>query len=351
MTVLFLYTEIADYFLNCCKQLSASANVHIIRWAVNKEAPFQFDIPKNINVYEKSNYTYIQLQQLIEIINPSIIVCSGWIDKDYLKLTKPYFNKIPTIITCDTHYTGSIKQKIAIILSRLYLLKIFSNAWVPGNSQFSYVQKLGFKSHKIKTGFYCADLNKFNLVYSNSIQIKKNNFPKRFLYVGRYYDFKGIKELWNAFIELQNQHPNEWELWCLGTGNIEPIQHPKIKHFGFVQPKDLEPILLQCGVFILPSKFEPWGVVVQEYAASGFPLILSNNVGAKQIFLEENKNGYLFNHINTNSELKNNLKKITELSAEQLNTMAEYGHALAQNITVEKWCNTLLEFKNDFRKK
>ena len=27
-------------------------------------------------------------------INPDIIICSGWMDKDYLKITKLYFKKI-----------------------------------------------------------------------------------------------------------------------------------------------------------------------------------------------------------------------------------------------------------------
>ncbi len=350
MIVLFLYTEIADYFLNCCKRLSVTENVHIIRWPVNKEAPFKFDIPDSIKIYEKNKYNLTQLKELIANINPDIIICSGWIDKDYLKLTKPYFNKIPTVITCDTHYTGSLKQKLASMLSRFYLLKIFSNAWVPGNAQVKYVTKLGFLPSTIKTGFYCCDLEKFNSVCINSIEIKKTYFPKRFLYVGRYYDFKGITELWQAFIKLQKEHPNDWELWCLGTGSLEPIKHHKIKHFGFVQPSDLEPILQQCGVFILPSKFEPWGVVVQEYAASGFPLILSEAVGAKETFLEENKNGYLFNHNNEN-DLKNSLKKIISLDVEQLNSMSKHSHTLAQKITVSDWCNTITHFKNDFRKK
>jgi glycosyltransferase involved in cell wall biosynthesis len=350
MIVLFFYTELADYFLNCCKQLSENANVHIVKWPVNKEAPFEFQFTNTIKIYEKNNYNLIQLTALTKSINPDIIICSGWIDKDYLKITKLYFNKIPTVITCDTQWTGSIKQRIATILSRLYLLKIFSNAWVPGQSQFNYVKKLGFKTNSIKKGFYCCDLKKFNNFYLNNFNTRKENFPKRFLYVGRYYDFKGIQELWNAFIQLQNQQPNQWELWCLGTGSLEPINHPKIKHFGFVQPANLEPILQQCGVFVLPSKFEPWGVVVQEYAASGFPLILSDDVGAKEFFLEENKNGYVFNHKLT-TNLVDCLKKIINLDTIQLNNMATHSHNLAQKITIKQWCSTIFEFKNEYRKK
>src|SRR5690606_29348589 len=190
MKVLFLYTELADYFLKCCEELSKTAEVHIIRWEVNKEAPFQFEHSDKIKIYDKANYNFEQLKKVVAEINPDIIFCSGWVDKDYLKLTKPYFKKIPTVMSCDTHWRGDLKQYLAVILSRVFLLNAFSAAWVPGNAQFRYVKKMGFK--KIKTGFYCCDLKKFNSVYQNTKSEKEKNFPKRFLYVGRYYDFKGI---------------------------------------------------------------------------------------------------------------------------------------------------------------
>ena len=41
--ILFLYTEIANYFLACVKELHKSADVAIVRWAVNEEAPFSFE--------------------------------------------------------------------------------------------------------------------------------------------------------------------------------------------------------------------------------------------------------------------------------------------------------------------
>ncbi|MGZ4099126.1 MAG: glycosyltransferase family 4 protein, partial [Bacteroidia bacterium] len=268
MNFLFLYTELADYFINCCKILSAHGTVHIIRWPVNKEAPFQFEFPEGIKVYDKDNYKRNQLSQLIQEINPDIIICSGWIDKDYLNIVKSYYKKIPTVLACDTHWTGTLRQHIASLLSPFFLKNRFSHAWVPGEPQYNYVKKLGFSTGNIYKGFYCCDLEKFNSNYSKSALLK-NTIPHKFLYVGRYYEFKGITDLWEAFIQLQEETPNDWELWCLGTGSVIPREHPKIKHFGFVQPKELGPILDQSGVFVLPSRFEPWGVVVQEYSAAG----------------------------------------------------------------------------------
>ncbi len=342
MKFVFLYTEIAEYFLACCNQLTAHGEVHIVRWPVNKEAPFKFEINSNLKLYNKSDYSLPQLTQLIHDIQPTVIICSGWIDKDYLKISKSFFKKIPTVMTCDTHWTGSFKQRLATIISRFTLLNIFSHAWVPGNIQRTYVLNLGFKSETIHEGFYSCDLNYFNSVYKSQQQLKQEHFPKKFLYVGRYYEFKGIKELWQAFITLQEEHPNEWELWCLGIGDIEPVQHPKIRHFGFVQPKDLADYTKQTGVFILPSRFEPWGVVVHEFVASGFPLLLSNKVGAKDAFLKEGKNGFVFEAENI-ADIKDKLKKIISLTDQELVQMGELSNSYSKSISPDKWVQTLLQ--------
>ncbi|MBK8368525.1 MAG: glycosyltransferase [Bacteroidetes bacterium] len=249
-------------------------------------------------------------------------------------------------MTCDTHWNGSFKQRLATIISRFTLLNIFSHAWVPGQIQKQYVLNLGFKEQNIQTSFYSCDLEHFESIYQSQKVQKQSQFPKRFLYVGRYYEFKGIKELWQAFIEMQTEQPNEWELWCLGIGDIEPINHPKIKHFGFVQPKDLATYTSQTGVFILPSRFEPWGVVVHEFAASGFPLLLSNAVGAKESFLQEHKNGFTFKAQDI-ADLNRVLKTIVNTPQQDLQAMSVYSNKLAQSISPKKWTENLLKMAKD----
>jgi glycosyltransferase involved in cell wall biosynthesis len=48
-----------------------------------------------------------------------------------------------------------------------------------------------------------------------------------------------------------------------------------------------------ADVFALLSTHEPWGVVVNEAAASGLPLVLSDRVGAAYDLLQEGENGFL----------------------------------------------------------
>jgi glycosyltransferase involved in cell wall biosynthesis len=49
----------------------------------------------------------------------------------------------------------------------------------------------------------------------------------------------------------------------------------------------------EADVFALLSRHEPWGVVVNEAAASGLPLVLSDRVGAACDLLRDGENGYL----------------------------------------------------------
>ena len=342
--LLFLYSELADYFLACIRKLISvyDVEVHIVHWPVNKEAPFVFDLPPQVRFYNRNQYDIKKLQELINVIKPDFVYCSGWMDKDYLATVRGLKNKIPVVIGLDTKWTGTFKQRIASAISKITLQKIFSHCWVPGQQQKKYALKLGFKENEIMTGYYSADVDHIKSIGQKALEKKKNGFPHKFIYVGRYFEFKGIKDLWNAFIEWDKENKNDWELWCLGVGNIEPVKHPKIKHFGFIQRSDISSFIQEAGVFIMPSHLEPWGVVLHEFASAGFPLICSGAVGSSEVFLSEGKNGYIYKagHI---EKLKECINKITLLSDSELIHMGEISMNMAMEITPDSWAKTVMK--------
>lgn len=346
LKILFLYTELASYFLSCVDELLRhGAEVHIVRWPVNKEAPFEFTFTDKLRVYERKEYARGQLIDLAEKISPDIIYCSGWIDKDYLEVCERFKKKIPVIVGFDNQWKGTLKQRIACLLAPFTIHRYFNYCWVPGELQHQFALKLGFRKEKILTGFYSADFPFFYNRYLANREQKQAHFPKRFIYAGRYYVFKGVQDLWKAFAELQQEQPNEWELWCLGTGDLPPYEHPKIRHFGFVQPSEMEHFTRETGVFILPSHIEPWGVVVHEFAASGFPLIVSSEVGARTAFLSNGQNGYIYQAGNV-QELKAVLMKMMTLREAEFMTMGDKSVEMAKQITPSKWVSTLLALKD-----
>ena len=62
---------------------------------------------------------------------------------------------------------------------------------------------------------------------------------------------------------------------------------------GDVEWERVVELYVAADVFVLVSRHEPWGVVVNEAAACGLPLLLSEHVGAAADLLEPGANGFL----------------------------------------------------------
>lgn len=330
----------------CIKTLvnKHSFTAHIVRYPVNQTAPFSFKAYANVNFYERNKFTSIQLIELVKNIKPSIIICAGWSDKTYLKICKAYFSNIPTVLSFDNPWTGTFKQKAYSYFAPYYFKSIFSHVWVPGEDHKTFAQKLGFRTEQIHKGLYSADFDLFHRQFLTNKVSKQKHFPHRILYVGRYTELKGVKEMWQAFIEWQNENENDWELWCLGRGDLEndfPV-HNKIKNFGFVQPDDLSKYITQCGVFILPSHIEHWGVVIHEYAAAGFPLISNRNTYAANFFLKDKHNGFMHKSSDKNS-IKEVFNLLLHTSDVELIAMGERSAEMAKQITPETWSDTIIK--------
>ena len=56
--IVFLYTELAGYFLACINELTKrdDVEVHIFRWPVNKEAPFNFNFNNKVKIYNRNDF-------------------------------------------------------------------------------------------------------------------------------------------------------------------------------------------------------------------------------------------------------------------------------------------------------
>lgn len=346
MKILILYTEIAGYVLACVREFIAlypEVEVHIVRYPINKEAPFEIARVGGLTEYDRQSFDRDSLIKFTEALHPQIVLCSGWVDKDYLATIKHLGSHIHKVMVLDNHWTGSIKQRILRLLSPFILKPYFNTVWVPGLPQSDYAKKLGFNSNQIISGFYCGDVNLFSAFYTQFKLQKEAQMPKRFICVARYIEAKNLQLLWDAFIELHDAGKlSGWELYCVGTGEGFGVkkEYKAIVHKGFIQPKGMSQVIGETGIFVLPSKFEPWGVVVHEFAAAGYPMLVSNRVGAASEFVVNEKNGYLFNP-NSKEDLKEKLLLFANLSTKEFKAMSELSVELAQKINTQKWAHQL----------
>ncbi|MEO1452075.1 MAG: glycosyltransferase, partial [Bacteroidota bacterium] len=241
MRILILYSELAGYNLPCLQALaSRETDIHLVRWPVNKEAPFDFgDIP-GITVYERDAFDTAGLLGLAEQVQPQAMYVAGWMDKGYTAVARHWRSRgIPVICALDNHWRGDLRQQIAALLSPFHIKRMFSHLWVPGIHQYEFARRLGFPPTHIRTGMYSADVAPFLSLHRS---VQTSDGPSELLYVGRFVENKGILELVEVFSDLtQTQSDHNWRLRMVGAGPLQGRlpHHPHISYQGFVQPAAL----------------------------------------------------------------------------------------------------------------
>ena len=345
MKILYLYTEVMGYTIATINKLKQNgAEVHVVHWDHKKLTPYKINTSDKLYLYPKSKENKNSLVKLINELNPDVTVVAGWVDKDYLYVASILKKRGKTVVCgLDGQWCGTIKQYFGSVLGAInYFKKYFSHAWVAGIYQFEYALKLGFKKEEIIFDFYSADTSNFSNEYRKNFNFKKKNYPHRFLYVGRFEKIKGLELLLKAWNRLSDSK-QDWELHLIGNGSLKKqlTYSDNIVVKDFMQPDKLINEIKDAGCFVLPSIYEPWGVVIHEFAAAGLPLVVSNKVGATKSFLINNFNGLYFISQNYKS-LESKMLQIIEMSDEKLLKFSKNSNELSNRISPTTSANNLL---------
>lgn len=68
----------------------------------------------------------------------------------------------------------------------------------------------------------------------------------------------------------------------------------RVRFLGFVNQSALPQVYTASDIFVLPSEYEPFGLVVNESMLCRCPAIVSDRVGARFDLIRENETGYVF---------------------------------------------------------
>lgn len=312
------------------------AEVYVIHWDHKKLTPYVPPALDNIYYYSRSAFSIKQLKEFILNLNPDIVYISGWMDKGYLAAVR-HLRKIGVPVVCgmDDIWWKTVKQRIAGILFPPFRKMFFSHAWVAGPYQYEYAKRLGFDNTEIIHNCLSADIEEFNRTYTETIGKKKSKYPHRFFYAGRFESTKGIEILIQAWVEIKEKR-KDWQLYLAGNGSLHNkiASHSDIVVLNFMQPELLVKEIENSGCYILPSRFEPWALVLHEFSAAGFPIICSDICGAAPVFVTTGYNGFTFKSGDV-KDLIQKMLKIIESSDEELIRMAENSHKQGQKISPE----------------
>ncbi|MDT7653277.1 MAG: glycogen synthase [Pseudonocardiales bacterium] len=114
------------------------------------------------------------------------------------------------------------------------------------------------------------------------------------LYFGRLEYEKGVQDLIAALPRIRRAHPGTRAL-VAGTGTaaemlVESARRHRVRRsvdfLGHLPDEDLVALLAATDAVVLPSRYEPFGIVALEAAAAGAPLVASTAGGLGEVVVD-----------------------------------------------------------------
>jgi glycosyltransferase involved in cell wall biosynthesis len=158
----------------------------------------------------------------------------------------------------------------------------------------------------------------------------------RYLFVGRFIERKGLDVLLAAFRLL-----DRGELWIAGDGPLRPevdaaaAKNPRIRLLGHLDGDALVDVYRGTDVLVVPSLYEPWGLVVHEGLAYGLPVVVTDQVGAGDDLIDPGVNGYVVPAASADA-LANAMRKVAAWAPEHWEAAAKRSDETLATCSIER---------------
>ncbi len=344
MDILILYVEIMPYNLPVWRYLRDKGHrLTVVQFDKRKLTPFHYEGESGIEVHNVSGFAdYNAFKEKFYSTDCKLVLMCECFQKWYWKLARCYhkhYPEIPVVLGCDAQWEGKRNNYIKKFLFPFSYARVFTHIQCAGKRQVDYAMRIGFGKGQIITPFYCAQNDVY---YAVDIDRKREAYPRRFLFVGRFNEVKGIREMLSAWSRIKDRRG--WTLTLVGNGPLEAeleACRDDVDIRPFMQQEDIAGLMQESGCSMIPSKHEPWGLVIHEAAAAGMPLIVSKVCGATDQFVADGVNGIVLQEVSASS-IQQAMEQVISLSSEQLLSMSEKSRMMSKSIQPSHVADALL---------
>lgn len=182
--------------------------------------------------------------------------------------------------------------------------------------------------------YYFSSLTKKELD-KNAVNKNKNSNNK-VIVIGQYFDYKGLDlalQVAKLDQNIQYKFIGSGNRSSLLMGKIVEMKLNNVEVIPFLTKKELDKEYQNCLCMLLPTRQECWGLVVNEAASFGCPIISTHGSGAAVEFLQNEYKEYLSECSDTN-KIYNNIKKIIDGKA--LDKYKRYLIKTSQKYSIER---------------
>ena len=303
-------------------------------WFV-KNNDLKFDVLNNQESFEKYK------KKIKKIDEYDLVAIYDYSTKEAIKLMlKCILHNKKYILNCDGAF---INKNIFKKIIKIFFVSRASACLANGEHAKQYFLNFGADESKVylhkfstlkKTDITNYPINKVDLKEQLGLENRKT-----IIAVGQFIYRKGFDSLLLAWKDI----PSSWQLLIIGGGEKE------IEYKNFIKNNTLSNVILiefknklelfkyyrAADLFVLPTREDIWGLVINEAMACGLPVITTDKCIAGLELIENDKNGYIvpvddINALNirikdiiNNEKLcinmgKNNIDKIKEYTIENM---------------------------------
>lgn len=339
MRISFLWTNPSRYLLAMLSELARSADVQLVCLEPNWSAPYAVNELGAESVDLRTYPGFPSAETILSAIPPNVdavVVCS-WHIPSYRRVAKSLRGRTTRILFMDNPWLGTPKQILGTAVASAYIQPLYDLVLLPGERQAQFARRLGFCLDSMIWGGYSCDTAAFGAVPLGGYARRK-----QFLFVGRLSPEKGVGTLAEAWDLYRNSIDEPWELVVAGTGPVDPFtDQTGVKVLGFTQPAALPAVMADVGALVLPSTFEPWGVVVHEATCAGLPVIASYASGAVPHLVEDGVNGFIVEPGSAES-LARAMRRLCQQSEEEWDRMCRASRGISTRFSPQRAAANLL---------
>lgn len=238
---------------------------------------------------------------LLTRARPDLVVIGGYaVFAEQVALALAPLLRIPFLIHSETHLLKPRRAAVASVKRAVlpHVLGRAAGGLAVGTAAAEYLAAHGIPRERIRIFPNTVDVDGYRQAaqrarrHADEVRARLGLPPRYVLFAGRLVEAKGLPELLTALDRLGEDAP---PLVVAGTGPLESRIRERrgIVSVGF-QPRDtlveLYALADRCAV---PSRDEPWGVVVNEALACGAPVVATDAVGAVRDLVRDGLDGWV----------------------------------------------------------
>lgn len=322
------------------RRVSANRNVN---WSKVNSIDYKIEYLDGRNVHQENSFSFCILSYLKKDYNCIIIGCYNSpveiLAMLYMRLTGRKY-----ILNIDGEIFEPINPMKKWI--RNFILKGAFQYCCAGQKAIPHIMAAAKTKHVIP--YFFSSLTKEEIEQANQTDVKRNDI---ILVIGQYEAYKGLDVLLDAAKQLP-----DYCFRIVGMGKkhdafLKTVREKHIKNvetIAFMRKEELLQEYMHDKMLILPSRQECWGLVINEGAAFGIPIVSTVGSGAAIEFLSGVYDQYLAESGNA-QDLATKISALYNETPENIHRYSEYLKQKCRQYSQEKIASVHIDIINNMR--